>query len=102
MTPRNVIQKFFGEVVDPLPCPFCGSDPSPFTVHKEHNWGNPYYFAEIRCSNKKCGVTMSFGVTEKHWDTRSKVVTEIGVANAPAAWGITLWNDVYSKWNRRA
>lgn len=101
MSRKEVIQKFFGNVVDPLPCPFCGSEPGLFQIEKHHNCGEPVFFAKLRCRNQICGVEMSLCITEQHWDTRSKIVKEIGLANISDAWTLTLWNNVYSKWNRR-
>lgn len=101
MTLQDVLQKFFGEVVYPLPCPFCGCKEISFETRKYHNYGEPYHSARVFCTTKGCGAALHLMVTEKHWAIREKIVDEIGMKHLALAWDLTLWNDVYSKWNRR-
>ena len=100
---KDVLIKTFGEAVEPLPCPFCGGQVSGVSITKYHNCGEPYSVASVRCTSRGCGVEVCVGVTDKHWDSRSEVLNEIGLTpeNIHNAWTIAMWNDTYKKWNRR-
>lgn len=60
----------FGENIQILHCPFCGSEAEPFIFNKE------YETISVRCTNEKCGITMgkAFFTEEeaiKHWNRRT-------------------------------